>query len=164
MEITVKIEAPELAAAITRLADALAARTSVQSTPAEAPAIVPTEPAEAPAAEPEKPKRTRKTKAAEAPQEAAPAPAPAEDPAPTEQAWETVADHPAAADIAAEAKGAPSIGELANAGAALLDKNPDAMQPLLDLLSDYGVQAITYLRDDQLAGFAERLRALGAEV
>ena len=42
MEITVKIEAAELAAAITRLADALAARTSAQSTPAEAPAIVPT--------------------------------------------------------------------------------------------------------------------------
>ena len=77
---------------------------------------------------------------------------------------ETVADHPAAADIAAEAADTPTLDQIANAGAALLDKDPNSMPALLQLLSDFNVQAITFLKEDQLAAFAERLRALGAEV
>ena len=133
--------------------------------------------------EPEKPKRKRVSKQAaemlaESPQEPAEAPAapqapvtPAEpEPAavkpvePAAETWETMADHPAAADIAAEASNTPTLDEIAAAGAALLDADSSKMMPLLDLLREHGVQAITQLKPEQLGGFAARLRALGAEV
>ena len=56
------------------------------------------------------------------------------------------------------------MDQIANAGARLLDADAGKMMPLLDLLREFGVQAITQLKDDQLAAFAERLRGLGAEV
>ena len=123
-----------------------------------------------PAAAPEKPKRTRKAaKAPESPQEPAGEPeapqavtTPAEPEKPAEAPWETVADSPAAAVFAAE--NAPTLDEIANAGARLLDADAGKMMPLLNLLQEFGVQAITQLKDDQLAEFAERLRGLGAEV
>ena len=125
-----------------------------------------------PAAAPEKPKRTRKAaKAPESPQEPAGEPeapqavtTPAEPEKPAEAPWETVADSPAAAVFAAENKPAPTMEQIATAGARLLDNNPNAMDQLIALLGEYGVQAITQLKADQLAGFADRLRALGAEV
>ena len=140
------------------------------------------EPMKAP--EPEKPKRKRTSKlaaelAAETPQiapsepvavEEATTPAEPEKPAekPVEAAetkWETVADSPAAEAFAANnAEPVPTLDEIAAAGARLLDADAGKMQPLLDLLRDFGVQAITQLKDDQLAAFAERLRGLGAEV
>ena len=187
MNIEITIRATELAESINRLADAMATHAAVRLTAAKAAArteggevIIP---AGTPltvtgvSTEPEKPKRTRKAKATEAettpvaPQE--PAVTPAEEPLvptaalaqqPAEPAYEAVADHPAFADIAAEAKGTPTMDQIAAAGAKLLDDNPDAMPALIQLLSDYGVQAITYLKEDQLPGFAEQLRSLGAEV
>ena len=128
------------------------------------------EPMKAPEPEPEKPKRTRKAaKAPESTQEPAVEPeapqavtTPAEPEKPAEAPWETVADSPAAAVFAAE--NAPTLDEIANAGARLLDADAGKMMPLLNLLQEFGVQAITQLKDDQLAEFAERLRGLGAEV
>lgn len=130
------------------------------------------EPMQMPEPAPEKPKRARKAaKAPESAQEAAGEPeapqaatTPAEPEKPAEKQWETVAEHPAAADIAAEAKPAPTMDQIANAGARLLDADAGKMMPLLDLLREFGVQAITQLKDDQLAAFAERLRGLGAEI
>ena len=139
---------------------------------------------EQPAAEPEKPKRKRVSKQAaemlaESAQEPAGEPAAPEAPAapakpqkPAESTveapatqWETVADGPAAEAFAANtAEPAPTMAQISEAGAKLLDENPNAMQPLLGLLSDFGVQAITQLKPDQLGGFAARLRELGAEV
>ena len=125
------------------------------------------EPMQMPEPEPEKPKRARKTtksaaKAAETPQEP-----PVEPEAPQAEqvtaAPEKPAEEPVEAAAATQAA-APTKEQIATAGARLLDANPNAMQPLLDLLREYDVQAITYLKDDQLAGFAEKLRALGAEV
>lgn len=122
---------------------------------------------------PEKPKRTRKTAAKapestqehagepEAPQAATTPTAPEK---PAETPWETVADSPAAAVFAAETAPAPTMDQIANAGARLLEADASKMMPLLGLLDEYGVQAITQLKDDQLAGFAERLRGLGAEI
>lgn len=151
-------------------------------TPMTVAEVKPAEP-EQPAPEPEKPKRKRVSKQAaemlaESAQEPAGEPAAPEAPAapaepeqpaesPVEAAaetWETVADHPAAADIAAEASNAPTMAQISEAGAKLLDDNPAAMQPLLGLLRDFGVQAITQLKQEQLADFAARLRKLGAEV
>lgn len=117
---------------------------------------------------PEKPKRTRKAaaKPAEAPQEPAGEP---EAPQPEQVTPEP--EKPAEAPQDAPELGAPQYGaptptkeQIAAAGARLLDADPSSMAALLALLKEYDVQAITYLKDDQLAGFAEKLRALGAEV
>ena len=181
MSIEIIIKADALAAAIEKLADAITVRASVAKVnggelqiPAGTPLTVTgvVKAAAEPAAEPEKPKRTRKAaKAPESPQEPAGEPeapqeatTPAEPETPAEAPWETVADSPAAAVFAAENKPAPTMEQIATAGARLLDNNPNAMDQLIALLGEYGVQAITQLKADQLAGFADRLRALGAEV
>lgn len=131
------------------------------------------EPMRMPEPAPEKPKRTRKAaaKAPESAQEPAGAPeapqaatTPTEPEKPAEAPWEVVADSPAAAVFAAENNPVPTLDQIANAGARLLDADANKMMPLLDLLREFGVQAITQLKDDQLAAFAERLRGLGAEV
>lgn len=171
MNIEVTIRAAELADAIKELASAIKltgaaqprveggelvvpAGTTLTATAVEAPA---------PAAEPEKPKRTRK-KAAETPVEPAVAPQATEQEQDT-PAPQTPAESPAEAPVAiAPAGPVPTMDQIANAGAKLLDDDASKMPALLDLLSEYGVQAITYLKEDQLASFAARLRALGAEV
>ena len=174
MNIEVKIQATELADAIKELASAIKltanAQPRVEGGEIVIPAGTPLTVTEVTPAEPEIPKRTRK-KAAEAPQEAPTQPeqpeavqvAPAAEP-PAETPYETVAEHPAFAEIAKEAGAAPTMEQIANAGAKLLDDDPNKMPALLALLGDFNVQAITYLREDQLAAFAEKLRALGAEV
>lgn len=180
MNIEITIKADDLAAAISSLAEAIKLRAKVATVdgaeltiPAGTPLTV-TE--VVPAQEPEKPKRKRVSKQAaemlaestqeaavaqEAPQAAA---TPAEPEKPAEAQWEIVAEGPAAEAFAAEHAPVPTKDQIAAAGAKLLDASPDKMQPLLDLLRDNGVQAITQLKDDQLAGFADQLRALGAEV
>ena len=121
------------------------------------------DPTPMPEPEPEKPKakRTRKTaaKAAETPQEP-----PVEPEAPQAEQVTAAPEKPAEEPVEATVAPAPTKEQIATAGARLLDANPNAMQPLIALLKEYDVQAITYLKDDQLAGFAEKLRALGAEV
>ena len=116
---------------------------------------------------PEKPKRARK--AAKAPESAKEAAGEPEAP----QAATTPAEPEKPAEKPAEAPelGAPQYGnpvptkeQIGAAGAKMLDDNPGIMPKLLALLDEYGVQAIMQLKDDQLPGFAEKLRALGAEV
>lgn len=116
------------------------------------------------AAELEKPKRIRKAaaKVPETAQEAAGEPeAQQAVTAPTkpEKAAETPQSAPEPLG-----ESAPTIDQIAAAGARLLDDDADKMTALLDLLGKYGVQAITQLKPEQLAGFAADLRALGAEV
>ena len=125
------------------------------------------EPMQMPEPAPEKPKRARKAaKAPETPQIAPSEPVAAEE-ATTPAEPEKPAEEPVEA---AETKWetvkapAPTLDEIANAGARLLDADANKMMPLLDLLREFGVQAITQLKDDQLAAFAERLRGLGAEI
>ena len=127
------------------------------------------EPMKAP--EPERPKRTRMSKqaaelAAESPQDA-----PSEPEAPQAATTPAEPEKPAEEPVeAAETKWetvktpTPTLDEIATAGARLLDADASKMMPLLDLLREFGVQAITQLKDDQLAAFAERLRGLGAEI
>lgn len=118
-------------------------------------------------AEPEKPKRARKA-AAKQPEPEAPAEsaqeAAGEPEAPQAAAAPAEPEKPAEKPVEAAAAPAPTMDQIANAGARLLDADAGKMMPLLDLLREFGVQAITQLKDDQLAAFAERLRALGAEV
>ena len=51
---------------------------------------------------------------------------------------------------------------LFRSGAALVDAGK--MEPLLALLTKYGVQAITQLQPAQYGVFATELRALGAQI
>lgn len=189
MNIEITIKADALAGAISKLADAITLsasvdRYSVTEAEVENGEIVLPEgsklkinhvertkerkPGEPAAAEPEKPKRTRKAaaKPAEAPQEPAgepEAPQPEQVTAEPEKPAEAPQDAP---ELGAPQYGAPTptMDQIANAGARLLDADAGKMMPLLDLLREFGVQAITQLKDDQLAAFAERLRGLGAEV
>lgn len=54
-----------------------------------------------------------------------------------------------------------SVEDLGRAGAALIDAGK--MPQLIELLGRYGVQAITQLKPEMLAPFADELRALGAK-
>lgn len=118
------------------------------------------EPMQMPEPAPEKPKRTRK--AAKAPESAQ---EPAVEPeAPQAATTPTEPEKPAEKPVEAPAADVPTLDQIANAGARLLDADAGKMMPLLDLLREFGVQAITQLKDDQLETFAERLRGLGAEI
>lgn len=195
-EIKISIEATALAEAITRLADALAAKPEKQaaqytstteqdsahvlitSTRAEvegAEAVLPAgseytvtavDPAQVQVTDAEKPKKTTRKKRAQEPQEAPEPPAPEQTPPEPQNAQESAQEAPVNAPEPAEPeKPVPTIDQIANAGAALLDTDIEGMMPkLLALLQEFGVQAITQLKPEQLGEFAERLRALGAEV
>lgn len=185
MEITVTIKTPELAAAIEKLAAAIEHRHMPTVTVADAPTIVQGGELQIPAgadltvadatrdnvtltAAPDaetitaaaKPKRARKT-AAKAPESTQDS---AEEPEAAKPERVTTAQEKPAESAPEAAETAPTLDQIAAAGAKLLDDDPNAMDGLLAALSDFGVQAVTQLKTAQLAGFAARLRELGAEV
>jgi len=139
--ITITIEAPELTAAINKLADALrgAPTASVYSpqtseapavagttiTNVSAPAYTPTTPAQTPAAP------------------AAPAQTPAAPAVPTATPTYT-------------------LEQLANAATPLIDAGRSA--ELSALLASFGVQALTQLPKEQYGAFATALRGMGAKI
>ena len=188
IEITVNIKAPEIAVAIARLALAIershgpqfhveATQAEIKGGELEIPAgtdltvkdVTPVsdlsvEPMKMP--EPEKPKRSRKAKpepAAEAPAESA-QDAPREPEEPQAAVTPAEPEKPAESTVVAPVAPAPTIDQIAAAGAKLLDDDAAKMMPLLGLLQEFGVQAITQLKSDQLGAFADKLRGLGAEV
>lgn len=78
---------------------------------------------------------------------------------------------PTATPAAPTAPAAPSVpvtaptytlDQIAKAGASLVDAGK--MEQLLGLLTKYGVQAVTQLNPDQYGAFATELRALGAQI
>ena len=158
----------------TDLTIAKVSRNDVQLTAAPDP-----QPMQMPEPAPEKPKRKRVSKQAaemlaESAQEAAgepEAPQAATTPAELETAAEPQQSAPDAPELGGPqfaepqpAEPVPTKEQIGAAGAKMLDENPNAMPQLLSLLGEYGVQAVMQLKDDQLAGFAAKLRALGAEV
>lgn len=146
MELKIEIKVPDLAAAISKLADAVAPRGAVFATDAVVDTPAPTISelvegmftAAAPTPTP-------------APAVPVSAPAPVAAPAPA----------PAAAPVPVTAP-TYSIEQLARAGASLVDAGK--MEQLLALLAKYGVQAVTQLRPDQFGVFATELRSLGAQI
>ena len=174
--ITHRIEAPELAAALNNLADALKNRpvaapvaekdmlpikatvdTPATATPvqavSEAPAVNPT-------VAPVTPIANGPTHATtNAPIAAAPTPVPVEAPAPVSA--ETSNPAPAPKVITFE--------DIALAGGQLLEldakeQSNTRMTQLMDLLKSFGVQAITQLKPEQYADVAAGLRELGAKI
>lgn len=162
MEMKIKIDVPELVAAVEKLAAAIdksalnitvpnegtlnfnmpAGNAPVAPTAPAAPAVPTTPVAPAPAAAPTTP-----------PVASAPAAVPTATPAaPTA---------PAAPSVPVTAP-TYTLDQIAKAGASLVDAGK--MEQLLGLLTKYGVQAVTQLNPDQYGAFATELRALGAQI
>ena len=144
MEVIVKIEAPELAAPINKLADAISGHAPAASMAAVGPALV-AAPVEAPAP-------------------VNPAHAPVAMTAPAQPVAPTATSPGNTAAPAVPVSSAPSytLDQISRAGASLVDAGK--MQQLLQLLSRYGVQAITQIQPEQYGAFATELRALGAQI
>ena len=150
----IKIDAPDLAAAICKLAAAIAPHdinTLTTDEPRGIPAAAPVAPVAAPApAAPVNP----------TPAHVAPVAAPVAAPVPTEQPDAApVAHAPAAVPVTAPTY---TVDQIARAGASLVDAGK--MEQLLTLLARYGVAAVTQLKPDQFGAFADELRALGAQI
>lgn len=155
MEMKIKIEVPDLAAAICKLAAAITPpdiNTLTPDEPRGIPAAAPVAPVAAPApAAPVNP-----TPAPVAPVAAPVAPTA---PVPTEQPAAPVAQAPAAVPVTAPTY---TLDQIARAGASLVDAGK--MEQLLALLARYGVAAVTQLQPGQFGVFATELRALGAQI
>lgn len=178
MAMTIKVEAPDLVAALMRLAAAvnpdpniLTPDTPRPQMPAPAPApiapptpvppvavpqgnVTPPVAAPVPPAAPLATTMPPAPAAAPVPPVAAPAAPPAAPPAP--------APAPAAPAVPVTTAPTYTLDQIAKAGASLVDAGK--MEPLLALLSRYGVQAVTQLAPEHYGAFATELRALGAQI
>lgn len=101
----------------------------------------------------------------------APTPAPAPGPSPAPVATAALAASQTAVPInptppVAPTAPAPSftLEQVGKAGADLIAANPAKMPELLGLLGQFGVQAITELKPEQIGAFATALRGLGAKL
>ena len=169
MAMTIKVEAPDLVAALMRLAAAVNPDPNILTPdeprpqmPAPAPAapIAPPAAPQPPVAVPQG--NVTPPVAAPVPPAAplattmppAPAAAPAAPPAP--------APAPAAPAVPVTTAPTYTLDQIAKAGASLVDAGK--MEPLLALLSRYGVQAVTQRAPEHYGAFATELRALGAQI
>lgn len=146
MEMKIKIDVPELVAAVEKLAAAIDKTALNITVPNEGTLNFNTPAGNAPVAP--------------APVQTAPTPAPA----PTPAAPPVTPMPTAAAPAPAVPVTAPTytLDQIAKAGANLVDAGK--MEQLLALLTKYGVQAVTQLTPDQYGAFATELRALGAQI
>ena len=163
MEMKIKIEVPDLAAAVEKLAAAIAVDPNILTPdtprpqmPAPAATVPPQMPAPATGPAPAMPQTP-----SPAPAPVTPPPAPA---APVTPPTPAPAPTPQTAAPVMPVAGAPTytLDQISKAGAALVDAGK--MEPLLALLTKYGVQAITQLQPAQYGVFATELRALGAQI
>lgn len=143
MEMKIKIDVPELVAAVEKLAAAIDKTALNITVPNEGTLNFNTPAGNAPVAP--------------APVQTAPTPAPVAAPPVTPMPT-------AAAPAPAVPVTAPTytLDQIAKAGANLVDAGK--MEQLLALLTKYGVQAVTQLTPDQYGAFATELRALGAQI
>lgn len=144
MEVNVKIEAPDLSAAILKLAEAITPK--AVTTRLEQP-MIPTAPAPI------------------TPAPTTPAPVPGPTAAPAATAGPSAATVPGNAPVpVVPVAAAPSYSmeQIATAGAALVDAGK--RDQLLELLGRFGVQAVTQLQPAQFGVFAAELRAMGAQI
>lgn len=158
MEMKIKIDVPELVAAVEKLAAAIDKTALNITVPNEGTLNFNMPAGNAPAA----PVPVQTASVPTPAPVAAPAPAPA--PAPTPAALPVTPMPTAAAPAPAVPVTAPTytLDQIAKAGANLVDAGK--MEQLLALLTKYGVQAVTQLTPDQYGAFATELRALGAQI
>lgn len=168
MEMKITVEAPDLAASILKLAEAIASGPDPGILTPDEPlpvASYPTAPAQAPCARscgpcelcaghpyPETP----------TPAPAAPVAAPSPAPAPTAGQTSAAPGNTPAPTVPVAGAPTYTLDQISRAGASLVDAGK--MQQLLELLGRYGVQAVTQLQPEQYGAFATELRALGAQI
>lgn len=148
MEMKITVEAPDLAASILKLAEAIASGPDPSILTPDEPlpvASYPTAPAPAPAPAP-----------------AAPVAAPNPAPAPTAGQTSAAPGNTPAPTVPVAGAPTYTLDQISRAGASLVDAGK--MQQLLELLGRYGVQAVTQLQPEQYGTFATELRALGAQI
>lgn len=165
MEMKITVEAPDLAASILKLAEAIASGPDPALLIPDEPLPVSAYPA-TPAAAPVSPAPVNPTPGP-APTTAAPVAAPSPSPTPVTNAPTAGPTSAAPGNTPAPAvpvTGAPAytLDQISRAGASLVDAGK--MQQLLELLGRYGVQAVTQLKPEQYGAFATELRALGAQI
>lgn len=165
MEMKITVEAPDLAASILKLAEAIASGPDPALLIPDEPLPVSAYPA-TPAAAPVSPAPVNPTPGP-APTTAAPVAAPSPSPTPMTNAPTAGPTSAAPGNTPAPAvpvTGAPAytLDQISRAGASLVDAGK--MQQLLELLGRYGVQAVTQLKPEQYGAFATELRALGAQI
>lgn len=157
MEITVTVNAPELAGAITKLALAIEGAATFKNGEVVIPAGTTTtvagveQAAPTPAPQPVAPASQAVQETPQQPVPQTPAPQVA---TPTPQPSTPTASQPQ--------QKALTLNDIATAGAGLVDQGK--MQQVIELLGKYGVQAITQLQPTQFDAFAGELRALGATI
>ena len=167
MEMKITVEAPDLAASILKLAEAIASGPDPALLMPDEPLPVSAYPATpAPAAAPVSPAPVNPTPGP-APTMAAPVVAPGPSPTPVTNAPTAGPTSAAPGNTPAPAvpvAGAPTytLDQISRAGASLVDAGK--MQQLLELLGRYGVQAVTQLKPEQYGAFATELRGLGAQI
>lgn len=157
MDITITIHAPELAAAISKLADAIASKTNIAipSTPSTTPTPITTVQPAVPQYETFSP---------------TPAPAPtstgtAAAPAPTTgdtPPWEHAPQPAPAPERQSTAVDPAYRNRVAAAAAQLIDQNK--MTEVLEALTSCGVNAVTQLDGATMPMFVEKIKALGAVI
>lgn len=170
MEMKITVEAPDLAASILKLAEAIASGPDPDILTPDEPlpvASYPTAPAPAPAPAPAAPAPAPAAPVSPAPVTPTQTPAPTATPpvaAPAPTAGQTSAAHGNTPAPTVPVTGAPTytLDQISRAGASLVDAGK--MQQLLELLGRYGVQAVTQLQPEQYGAFATELRALGAQI
>ena len=165
MEMKITVEAPDLAASILKLAEAIASGPDPALLIPDEPLPVSAYPA-TPAAAPVSPATVNPTPGP-APTTAAPVAAPSPSPTPMTNAPTAGPTSAAPGNTPAPAvpvTGAPAytLDQISRAGASLVDAGK--MQQLLELLGRYGVQAVTQLKPEQYGAFATELRGLGAQI
>lgn len=161
---TIKVEAPDLVVALMRLAAAVNPAPNIPTSGT----LQPQMPSPAPIAPPVAPQPSVTAPVAAPVPSAAPLasampPVPIAAPVPPVAA-PVAPPAPAPAAPAVPVAGAPiyTLDQIAKAGASLVDAGK--MEPLMALLSRYGVQAVTQLAPEHYGAFATELRALGAQI
>ena len=170
MEMKITVEAPDLAASILKLAEAIASGPDPALLIPDEPVPVsayPTTPA--PVAAPVAPVSPAPVNPTPGPAPTMAAPVAAPSPSPTPVANAPIAGPASAAPGNTPPPAAPptevppyTLDQISRAGASLVDAGK--MQQLLELLGRYGVQAVTQLKPEQYGAFATELRALGAQI
>ena len=155
MEMKITVEAPDLAASILKLAEAIASGPDPSILTPDEPlpvASYPTAPAPAPAPAPAAPV---------SPAPVTPTQTPTPAPAPTAGQTSAAPGNTPAPTVPVAGAPTYTLDQISRAGASLVDAGK--MQQLLELLGRYGVQAVTQLQPEQYGAFATELRALGAQ-
>lgn len=157
MEMKITVEAPDLAASIIKLAEAIASGPDPNLLTPDEPRPVATYPTTPPPAPPVSPAPVTPT-----PTPPAGVTPPVEAPAPPAGPTSAAPGSTPAPAVPVSSAPTYTLDQISRAGASLVDAGK--MEQLLGLLGRYSVQAVTQLQPEQYGAFATELRALGAQI